>query len=80
MAEITSLDTARRKRSQLNRALAENAVMHPSLRWTTTASTGAHRRTPTGETVCGLSGPLKLAHTDDRLCRDCYTVPVAPAS
>lgn len=80
MAEIASLDVARRRRLQTGRALAEHAVMHPSLRWTARSAEGAHRRTATGVTVCGLPGPLTLATRHDRPCRDCYTVPVAPAS
>jgi hypothetical protein len=80
MAEIVSLDSARRRRSRLGRAMADGALMHPALRWMDQCSPYAHRRLPGGVTVCGLSGPLRLAEPADRLCRDCYTVPVAATS
>jgi hypothetical protein len=79
MAEIVSLDAARR-RSHLTQALADGAVMHPALRWVCDGGPYAHRRMPSGMTVCGLSGPLMLAEPSERLCRDCYTVPVAATS
>lgn len=80
MAEIISLEDVRRRRSELGRALADGAVMHPALRWVSGGEPFAHRRTPGGVTVCGLSGPLTLAEAGARLCRDCYTVPVAATS
>ena len=82
MAEIVSLDDARRRlRRPLEQALADGAVMHPALRWSSGGDPYAHRRTGAGGTVCGLPGPLTLATaTRDRLCRDCYTVPVAATS
>jgi hypothetical protein len=80
MAEIASLDAARRRRGELNRALADGAVMHPALRWTCDGAPYAHRRTRSGDTVCGLAGALVLAEPSERLCRDCYTVPVAATS
>lgn len=80
MVEIVSLDAARRRRTELDRALADGAVMHPALRWVCGDDSYAHRRMPSGVTVCGLDGPLMLAEPSERLCRDCYTVPVAATS
>lgn len=78
MAEIVSLDEVRRRHHTLEQAAADGAVMHPALRWISGRNPYAHRRTPGGDTVCGLPGPLVLAGAcRDRLCRDCYTVPVA---
>lgn len=78
MAEILSLAHARRKRSEAWRENAENAVMHPALRWISDGEDFAHRRTGTGDTFCGLPGPLLMAEPAVRLCRECYTVRVVP--
>ena len=80
MAEVLSLEEARRARLELRQVSLDHAVMHPALRWLAGDDGHAHRRTRAGVTACGLSGPLTLADTDRRPCRDCYTERVQPAS
>ena len=51
---------------------AIKAPMHPALRWTPVFAghEAQHRRTPGGDTACGLPGPLTLADLTAQFCSD----------
>lgn len=73
MGEIVSLDEAHRKRRAASRKRAEQAAMHPALRWLIRGDgKRAHRRRPGGGTACGLSGFLLLADAETEFCAICY--------
>ncbi|MFB9880807.1 hypothetical protein ACFFMN_22895 [Planobispora siamensis] len=76
MGEVISIGRARQARVERRLALAEHAVMHPSLRWVTgNDDQVAHRRHSDGGTICGAAGPLLLAPTGANRCPHCYSLP-----
>ena len=73
MGELVSLAVAQRARSATRQRVAEQAFMHPSLRWWAgTDRRKAHRRHFNGTTACGLNGLLVLADAETTLCGVCY--------
>ena len=73
MGEVVGLAEAQRRRAEVRRARAEQAVMHPALRWYAGDDISrAHRRRHDGGTACGAEGPLVLADRNTAFCPLCY--------